>query len=70
MDAETVTSMYGGTITVGSLVERLDNYKRGGRVLAINLQRPGQPVFVRWPIMDDEWYSPRDLMLKSEKEES
>lgn len=51
----------GEPVTVGMDVDRLDLYKKGGKVLAINTARTGQKVLVRWPGLNDEWCKP-DLL--------
>jgi hypothetical protein len=55
----------GEIITPGRAVDRLDNYRRSGRVLVINAERGGvrTPVLVRWPGLLDEWTHPGILRL-------
>lgn len=55
-------------IKVGQTVDRLDGYKRGGKVLVINTEdHQRHPVLVRWPTMNDEWCSPELLVPRSEE---
>lgn len=57
----------GEYIRVGQVVDRLDRYfgRCGGTVMAINLERHGQKILVRWPHYRtgrrDEWCTPELL---------
>lgn len=52
----------GERLEVDMIVDRLDNYKRGGRVYAIRPHADTLPVLVRWPGLDYEWCAP-DLLM-------
>ncbi|CAM5531875.1 hypothetical protein [Leifsonia shinshuensis] len=53
---KSVRNAIGERIERGMTVDRLDHFKRGGRVLAINPDcSPRTPVLVRWSGLDDEW---------------
>lgn len=54
-------------INVGDAVGRIDNYKRDGKVMAINHERGYAHVLVRWPGLDDVWMHPGILTLPSIK---
>jgi hypothetical protein len=49
---------------VGQDVDRLDNYKRDGRIMAINRERGRLCILVRWPQLEDQWCSPELLVPK------
>lgn len=49
-----VKTSYGDVLEVGTRVNRIDNYKGEGKVMAINTShRP--PILVRWPNLEDVW---------------
>lgn len=70
MSKETARNSSNEPIEVGMRVDRLDNYKCDGEIMAIDKGRAGcLYVLVRWPTLDDEWMHPAMLYERKEGSE-
>ena len=64
----TAKNASGDVLRVGDGVDRLDNYKKDGKIMAINHDRGQAYVLVRWPNLEDVWMNPEILYARGNVE--